>query len=272
MHCVIGGAARAGADEHSRREDLGHEERECANSRRQAHLLKKSDETRLARKRCEPGIHVDLAQVDGADLERAFEAAESSVPVAQPHLDERDPKRRDVLGVSAIFELSKDHPRFVGPPRRCKRVPKRAVGADRPERGNRLRKPTSSYVDAREMVDNLSGRNQKKYDDYAVNFLLWATGRFAGLLRAGFRVLDTLKNLNSSTIMTKSENLAMQIAKKKPVRIECRTIWMSLMESEKYGLVVHEVNNTTEFKNTVRVTGVDIPGLIVNYMTNIFKK
>ncbi len=44
------------------------------------------------------------------------------------------------------------------------------------------------------------------------------------------------------------------------------------MESEKYGLVVHEVNNTTEFKNTVRVTGVDIPGLIVDYMVNIYKK
>jgi [lysine-biosynthesis-protein LysW]--L-2-aminoadipate ligase len=44
------------------------------------------------------------------------------------------------------------------------------------------------------------------------------------------------------------------------------------MESEKYGLVVHEVNNTTEFKNTVRVTGVDIPGLILDYMVNIHKK
>jgi [lysine-biosynthesis-protein LysW]--L-2-aminoadipate ligase len=44
------------------------------------------------------------------------------------------------------------------------------------------------------------------------------------------------------------------------------------MESEKYGLVVHEVNNTTEFKNTVRVTGVDIPDLILDYMVNIHKK
>lgn len=93
-----------------------------------------------------------------------------------------------------------------------------------------------SEVDAREMVDNLSGRNQKKYDDYAVNFLLWATGRFAGLLRAGFRVMDTMKNLNASSIMTKSENLVAQIAKKKPVRIECRTIWTSLMDSEKFVL------------------------------------
>ncbi|MDF0682559.1 MAG: RimK family alpha-L-glutamate ligase, partial [Candidatus Nitrosocosmicus sp.] len=49
-------------------------------------------------------------------------------------------------------------------------------------------------------------------------------------------------------------------------------VGVDLMESEKYGLVVHEVNNTTEFKNTVRVTGVDIPGLIVDYMTNILKK
>jgi [lysine-biosynthesis-protein LysW]--L-2-aminoadipate ligase len=49
-------------------------------------------------------------------------------------------------------------------------------------------------------------------------------------------------------------------------------VGVDLMESEKHGLVVHEVNNTTEFKNTVRVTGVDIPGLILDYMVNIHKK
>jgi [lysine-biosynthesis-protein LysW]--L-2-aminoadipate ligase len=49
-------------------------------------------------------------------------------------------------------------------------------------------------------------------------------------------------------------------------------VGVDLMESEKYGLVGHEVNNTTEFKNTVRVTGVDIPGLILDYMVNIHKK
>ncbi|NWG09252.1 MAG: lysine biosynthesis protein LysX [Nitrososphaerales archaeon] len=32
------------------------------------------------------------------------------------------------------------------------------------------------------------------------------------------------------------------------------------------GLLVHEVNNTTEFKNTVPATGVDIPGLIIEYL------
>src|SRR5207245_2654184 len=30
-------------------------------------------------------------------------------------------------------------------------------------------------------------------------------------------------------------------------------------------LVVDEVNNTTEYKNTVRVTGVDIPALMIHY-------
>jgi [lysine-biosynthesis-protein LysW]--L-2-aminoadipate ligase len=39
---------------------------------------------------------------------------------------------------------------------------------------------------------------------------------------------------------------------------------VDLMETEN-GLVVHEVNHTTEFTNTVRVTGVDIPKLLLEY-------
>ena len=42
-------------------------------------------------------------------------------------------------------------------------------------------------------------------------------------------------------------------------------VGVDLMESKENGLMVHEVNNTTEFKNTVRVTGVDIPSLMVDY-------
>jgi [lysine-biosynthesis-protein LysW]--L-2-aminoadipate ligase len=42
-------------------------------------------------------------------------------------------------------------------------------------------------------------------------------------------------------------------------------VGVDLMESKSDGMMVHEVNNTTEFKNTVRVTGVDIPGLMVDY-------
>jgi [lysine-biosynthesis-protein LysW]---L-2-aminoadipate ligase len=43
-------------------------------------------------------------------------------------------------------------------------------------------------------------------------------------------------------------------------------VGVDLMESKDDGLVVHEVNNTTEFKNTVRVTGIDIPGLMIDYL------
>jgi len=45
---------------------------------------------------------------------------------------------------------------------------------------------------------------------------------------------------------------------------------IDFMESEG-GLVVHEVNNCTEFRNTVRVTGVNIPGLIMDYLVSISK-
>jgi [lysine-biosynthesis-protein LysW]--L-2-aminoadipate ligase len=44
-----------------------------------------------------------------------------------------------------------------------------------------------------------------------------------------------------------------------------KIVGVDLMESKSDGLMVHEVNNTTEFKNTVRVTGVDIPGLMIDY-------
>lgn len=48
-------------------------------------------------------------------------------------------------------------------------------------------------------------------------------------------------------------------------------VGVDLMETSE-GLVVHEVNNTTEFKNTVPVTGVDIPKLIVDYLASIQKR
>jgi len=40
------------------------------------------------------------------------------------------------------------------------------------------------------------------------------------------------------------------------------------MES-KEGLLIHEINNTTEFRNTVPVTGVNIPALLIDYLKRI---
>ena len=47
--------------------------------------------------------------------------------------------------------------------------------------------------------------------------------------------------------------------------VQGEIVGVDLMESKEKGLVVHEVNNTTEYKNTVRVTGVDIPALMIQY-------
>ena len=43
---------------------------------------------------------------------------------------------------------------------------------------------------------------------------------------------------------------------------------IDIMETES-GYVVHEVNGTTEFKNTVRVAGVDVPGEIIDYVREV---
>ncbi len=48
-------------------------------------------------------------------------------------------------------------------------------------------------------------------------------------------------------------------------------VGVDLMESPD-GMLVHEVNNTTEFKNTVPATGIDIPGFIVDYLASLEKR
>jgi [lysine-biosynthesis-protein LysW]--L-2-aminoadipate ligase len=53
--------------------------------------------------------------------------------------------------------------------------------------------------------------------------------------------------------------------------IEGDIVGVDLMESDEKGLVVHEVNNTTEYKNTVRVCDVDIPSLMLDYALKIEK-
>jgi len=53
--------------------------------------------------------------------------------------------------------------------------------------------------------------------------------------------------------------------------VEGRFVGVDLMESAD-GLVCHEVNNTTEFKNSVPATGIDIPGLAVEYLAALDKR
>lgn len=53
--------------------------------------------------------------------------------------------------------------------------------------------------------------------------------------------------------------------------VQGQIVGVDLMESNDKGLVVHEVNNTTEYKNTVRVCGVDIPSLMIDFAVNSSK-
>jgi [lysine-biosynthesis-protein LysW]--L-2-aminoadipate ligase len=51
--------------------------------------------------------------------------------------------------------------------------------------------------------------------------------------------------------------------------VQGEIVGVDLMESNDKGLVVHEINNTTEFRNVVRVTGVDIPTQMLDYAKNL---
>ena len=63
------------------------------------------------------------------------------------------------------------------------------------------------------------------------------------------------------------EDLSIKAAK----AVNAEYIGVDFMESQN-GLVVHEVNSSTEFKNTVRVTGVNIPKLIVDHIYSLIKR
>jgi [lysine-biosynthesis-protein LysW]---L-2-aminoadipate ligase len=65
-------------------------------------------------------------------------------------------------------------------------------------------------------------------------------------------------------VTNEMEGLCLKVAK----TLKGEILGVDLMESDENGLLVHEVNNTTEFKNTVRVTEIDIPSLIIDYMVN----
>jgi [lysine-biosynthesis-protein LysW]---L-2-aminoadipate ligase len=53
--------------------------------------------------------------------------------------------------------------------------------------------------------------------------------------------------------------------------VQGQIVGVDLMESKDRGLVVHEINNTTEYKNTVRVCGIDIPSKMIDYALSTSK-
>jgi hypothetical protein len=88
--------------------------------------------------------------------------------------------------------------------------------------------------DARKMYDELTSRRQRSFPDSVRQLLFDATGRYAGLLRAGFSALEEANNLNQATESV--DTLAEMLATRNAIRAECKTIWTSLNRSEQYVL------------------------------------
>jgi GTPase SAR1 family protein len=115
----------------------------------------------------------------------------------------------DPLEIEQFVELFTDNTTFIGP---------------------------YNEVDGQRMLEGMIKRSAKTYPEYVTSFLMWSTGCFAGLLRAGFYAVSSLRNLDVNTVMTKGEYLADQLAKKTSIKAECKTIWLSLSEIEQYVL------------------------------------
>jgi [lysine-biosynthesis-protein LysW]--L-2-aminoadipate ligase len=69
-------------------------------------------------------------------------------------------------------------------------------------------------------------------------------------------------------ITSELEDIAIKAAK----AIGTGILGIDMMEDKQYGLLVHEVNNTVEFKGASIATNIDIPKLIIDYIKKISKK
>ena len=81
----------------------------------------------------------------------------------------------------------------------------------------------------------------------------------------------TNTHLGGSAEACKISNEMEDICLKAKDAVQGEIVGVDLMESKSKGLVVHEINNTTEFRNVVRVTEVDIPKQILEYAKNSVK-
>ena len=79
----------------------------------------------------------------------------------------------------------------------------------------------------------------------------------------------TNTHLGGSAETCKITNELEEICLKAKNAVQGEIVGVDLMESNEKGLVVHEINNTTEFRNVVRVTGVDIPKVMLEYVKEI---
>ncbi len=69
-------------------------------------------------------------------------------------------------------------------------------------------------------------------------------------------------------VTSELEELALKAAK----AVGTGVLGIDMMEDQKRGLVVHEINNTVEFRGASLATGIDIADMIIEYVKNCDKK
>jgi [lysine-biosynthesis-protein LysW]---L-2-aminoadipate ligase len=65
-------------------------------------------------------------------------------------------------------------------------------------------------------------------------------------------------------ITSELENIAIKAAK----AVGKGILGIDMMEDEQHGLLVHEINNTVEFRGASSATGINIAKLILDYIKN----
>ena len=102
--------------------------------------------------------------------------------------------------------------------------------------------------DALFMLNTLVKRNPKiSYPDHIYDFLMASSGRFAGIMRASFRLLGHLGTIASNDIH--NEEITKKLSKMTPIIAECKTIWMSLSSIEQQ--VLKAVARLTDYDNSL---------------------
>jgi hypothetical protein len=113
----------------------------------------------------------------------------------------------DALGIEPFTELFTDNLCYVGP---------------------------YSPADGRMMINEEIDANKIYLSEDAIEFLMWSTGCYAGLLRAAFSVINSIGTIDART--QHSDELVRKLVSRSAVQEECRTIWTSLTPSEQHTL------------------------------------
>jgi [lysine-biosynthesis-protein LysW]--L-2-aminoadipate ligase len=138
----------------------------------------------------------------------------------------------------------------------------------------------------KESAEGIIEEREKMYPIYQVHYLEEFVNRPPRDIRAiviGDNVAgaiyrnSTLENWKTNThlggtaeVCKVTKDLEEICIKAKDV-VKGQIVGVDLMESKDKGLVVHEINNTTEYRNVARVTGVDIAAKILEYAASAGK-